>query len=140
MPATKPSDILTHGIRIGVTAFYLPEESDPDEGSYLFGYRIVITNEGDEPATLLSRHWVIIDGDGGREDVRGPGVVGQQPRLEPGQTFAYTSFCPLSTIWGTMEGEFRMQRDNGDHFDAPIARFFLKLPQPTPAPSASEVV
>src|SRR3712207_2667213 len=129
MPTPELSDVTTHGVRVGATAYYLPEESDPDEPLYVFGYTIVIANQGDEPVQLLSRHWVIIDANGRREDVRGPGVVGETPRLEPGQAFKYRSFCPLRTPWGTMEGTYQMRRDTGETFDAEIGRFYLRVPK-----------
>ena len=120
------SDTITHGVRVGATAQYLPEQSDPDARQFLFGYTIVIANQGDTAVQLLTRHWVIIDAHGRREDVEGPGVVGQTPRLEPGQAFRYQSFCPLKTSWGTMEGTYHMRRDNGETFDVNIGRFYLK--------------
>jgi ApaG protein len=133
MATPEMSDEVTQGIRVGATAFFLPQESDPDEPRYAFGYTIVIANEGDRPAQLLRRHWVIIDAEGRREEVRGPGVVGETPRLEPGQAFKYQSFCPLKTPWGTMEGGYTFQRDDGETFEARIGRFYLRLPAPEPA-------
>lgn len=130
MPTPVMSDTTTQGIRIGATAFYLPEESNPAENQYVFGYRVVIMNESQEAVKLLSRHWIIIDGDGHREDVRGPGVVGQTPLLEPNQGFKYTSYCPLGTEWGSMEGTYQMQRPNGEVFDVRIGRFFLTTRSP----------
>jgi ApaG protein len=127
MPTPEMSDTITDGVRVAATAYYLPEQSDPDGRQYLFGYTIVIANEGDTPVQLLRRHWVIIDGYGRREDVEGPGVVGQTPRLDPGEAFKYQSFCPLKTPWGTMEGTYQMRRDNGHTFDASIGRFYLKV-------------
>jgi len=121
----KMSDITTQGIRVGAAAFYLAEESDPAENQFVFGYNIVIANEGEAPAKLLSRHWIIIDASGRREEVQGPGVIGQTPRLEPGQAFKYQSFCPLKTNWGTMEGTYTMQRDDGEEFTVEIGRFYL---------------
>ena len=126
MPTPTLSDITTQGIRVGASAFYLPEESDPADKKFVFGYTVVISNEGDLPAQLVSRHWLIIDGNGKREEVKGPGVVGKTPRLEPGQAFKYQSFCPLKTQWGTMEGEYIMRRDNGETFEAKIERFYLR--------------
>ncbi|MBV8780823.1 MAG: Co2+/Mg2+ efflux protein ApaG [Phycisphaerae bacterium] len=123
------SDITTAGIRIGATAYYLQEESDPDQPRHVFGYTIVIVNNGDEPAQLISRHWVIVDGNGAREEVQGPGVVGQTPRLKPGEAFKYQSFCPLRTTWGTMEGTYQMRRDDGSIFDVKIDRFYLRREQ-----------
>lgn len=93
----------------------------------MFAYRITIKNEGVQRVRLISRHWVIINGDGDREDVEGPGVVGKFPTLAPGEEFQYTSFCPLDTEWGTMEGTYRMQREDGSLFDAVIGRFFLAM-------------
>ena len=127
MPTPEMSEAVTEGIRVGAAAFYLPQESDPDEDRYAFGYTIVIANEGDQPAQLLRRQWVIIDANGQRDEVRGPGVVGETPRLEPGQAFKYQSFCPLRTPWGTMEGTYQMRRDDGDTFDAKIGRFYLTM-------------
>lgn len=128
MPTPEMSDTTTEGVRVGAAAFYLPNESDPDERRYVFGYNIVIANLGEQPAQLLTRHWVIIDAHGRRDDVRGDGVVGQTPRLEPGQAFKYQSFCPLKTPWGTMEGTYQMRRDDGTTFDAHIGRFYLRAP------------
>lgn len=125
MPTPPMSDITTHGIRVGATAYYLPEESSPDQNEYVFGYRILIVNHRDEPARLISRHWHIIDSQGDKREVRGQGVIGQNPRLEPGQAFKYSSFCVLPTPWGTMEGTYKMQQDNGSLFDIAIARFYL---------------
>jgi ApaG protein len=125
MPTPALSDTTTHGIRVGATAFYLPDESIPEENRFVFGYRIVIVNESNATATLRSRHWVIIDGDGNVEEVKGEGVVGQQPRLGPGEGFKYTSYCPLTTQWGTMEGTYQFESDDGDRFDVKIGRFYL---------------
>jgi ApaG protein len=122
------SETVTEGVRVGATAFYLPEQSDPAGRKYVFGYNIVISNEGDAPVQLLNRHWVIIDGAGRRDEVKGPGVVGQTPRLEPGEAFQYQSFCPLKTPWGTMEGTYQMLRDNGELFDVRVGRFYLAVP------------
>ncbi|HZL35797.1 MAG TPA: Co2+/Mg2+ efflux protein ApaG [Tepidisphaeraceae bacterium] len=122
------SDTTTHGIRVGAAGQYLPEHSDPGQPQYLYGYTIVVSNVGDRPAQLMSRHWIIIDAHGRREDVRGPGVIGQTPRLEPGQAFKYQSFCPLRTSWGTMEGQYQMQYDDGKSFEVPIGRFYLRVP------------
>jgi ApaG protein len=129
MATPQFSDSVTDGVRVVAAAFYLPEQSDPDERKFLFGYNILIANQSDEPVQLLSRHWLIIDGHGRQEEVRGPGVVGQTPRLEPGEAFKYQSFCPLKTPWGTMEGEYQFRRDNGKKFDVRIGRFFLRTEQ-----------
>lgn len=124
------SDTVTRGIRILVRPRFVPEQSDPDHGQYLFAYHITIRNEGDETVQLLSRHWVITDGEGKVEDVRGPGVVGYQPILKPGEDFQYTSGCPLSTPIGTMHGEFNMVvQASGEAFDARINPFRLAVPR-----------
>ena len=128
MPTPPVSDTITEGIRISASAFFLPDESDADARRYVFGYQIVIVNEGEEAAQLLSRHWTIIDSIGRQHEVEGPGVVGQTPRIEPGQSFDYQSFCPLKTPWGTMEGSFAMRRNNGQTFEARIHRFYLTIP------------
>ncbi len=120
------SEAITHGIRIVVESVHLPEHSDPDDARYVFAYRVSITNEGDTSATLKTRHWVITDANGGVEEVHGPGVIGQTPRLEPGQEHSYQSFSVLKTPRGTMHGSFQMVRDDGGPFDATIATFVLK--------------
>ncbi len=125
MPTPEMSDAVTDGVRVGAAAFYLPDESSSADRSYVFGYNIVIANVGEVPVQLVSRHWVIIDAVGRQEEVRGAGVVGQTPRLEPQQAFKYTSFAKLKTPWGTMEGEYQMRRDDGSTFDARIDRFYL---------------
>ena len=125
MPTPQMSDTITDGVRIGASAFYLQDESNPADRDFLFGYNIVIANLGEQPVQLLSRHWVIIDSAGRREDVRGPGVVGQTPHLNPAEAFKYASFARLKTAWGTMEGEYQMRRDDGSEFDARIERFYL---------------
>jgi len=119
------SDTITHGIRVGATAFFLPDESMPEDRRFVFGYRIVMVNEGKITATLRRRHWVIIDGNGTVEEVKGDGVVGQQPRLAPGDGFKYTSYCPLTTEWGTMEGTYEFETDDGDVLEVKIGRFYL---------------
>lgn len=124
------SNTLTRGIRILVQPSYVPEQSDPDAGQYLFAYHIRIRNEGAQTVQLLSRHWVITNGEGRVEQVRGPGVVGQQPVLKPGEEFEYSSACPLNTPVGTMHGEFNMRvQDSGEKFDARIEPFRLALPR-----------
>ena len=125
MATPQMSDVVTDGVRIGASAFYLQDESTPADRDFLYGYNIVIANTGDQPVQLVSRHWLIIDSVGRREEVRGPGVVGQTPRLAPGEAFKYSSFARLKTPWGTMEGEYQMRRDDGSEFDARIERFYL---------------
>ena len=117
------SEAVSEGIRVRARSFFVPERSNPDEGQWLFAYRVTISNEGSEPAKLLSRHWIISDGEGREEEVRGPGVVGEQPRLAPGERFEYTSACPLATAVGSMRGSYQMVRDSGAGFEARIAPF-----------------
>ena len=125
---TTPSVAVTHGIRVSVESQYVPDQSSPRARRYVFAYTVRIQNEGSEPARLRSRHWIITDGDGRVEEVRGPGVVGQQPFLRPGEHFEYTSGCVLQTPRGQMRGTYQMVRDGGEAFDAAIAPFDLMLP------------
>jgi ApaG protein len=118
----------TRGVRVEVRSAYVPERSFPADSQYFFAYRIRITNTGEETVQLLSRHWVVTDGDGRVEHVRGPGVVGEQPVLEPGEAFEYTSFCPLPTPIGSMHGTYQMVTAGGSTFDAEIAPFSLAVP------------
>jgi ApaG protein len=126
MQTSLVSDTLAHGIQVRATAVFSAADSDPMQPLYVFRYTIVISNDGDSPAQLISRQWIIIDANGRREDVEGPGVVGETPRLEPGEKFEYQSFCPLKTKWGTMEGSYQMKRDDGSKFDVAINRFYLR--------------
>jgi ApaG protein len=128
MSHTLLAEPVTHGIVVSAVARFSPDDSDADARRFVFRYTIRITNTGDTAARLAGRHWVIIDGNGHREDVDGPGVVGQTPRLKPGETFEYQSFCPLATLWGTMEGSYRMVRDDVSKFDTTIDRFYLRQP------------
>ena len=122
------SEAVTHCIRVRVKAFFLPQHSDLDRRQYLWAYHIRITNEGDTPATLLSRHWIITDARDRVEEVRGPGVVGKQPRIQPGETFEYTSTCPLTTPYGTMRGYYHMRGDDGTLLPVEISPFTLFVP------------
>jgi ApaG protein len=122
------SDATTRGIRVQVQSFYDEERSDPQESYYFFAYQVRISNLGAETAQLLSREWIITDANGQVQRVQGPGVVGEQPILAPGEAFEYTSFCPLPTPVGTMQGSYRMITANGDSFDAEIAPFGLEVP------------
>ena len=131
------SDALTEGVRVVVAPSYLADRSEPKSsergrgaGRYVFSYRIRISNESNVAIQLLSRHWIIVDGNGERSEVKGDGVVGQQPVLAPGQSFEYSSYCPLATSWGTMEGTYQFERisaelEGGAKFEARVARFFL---------------
>ena len=122
------STAITRGIRVSVKSFYLAERSSPAANQYAFAYTVRIANEGGETSQLRSRHWVITDGDGKVQEVRGDGVVGAQPVLKPGQHFEYTSWCMLSTPHGSMQGTYQMVTEDGDEFDAAIAPFPLALP------------
>ena len=122
------SDTTTRGIRVQVKSAYLPERSSPREASYLFMYNIRISNVGSETAQLISREWVITNADGEVERVKGPGVVGEQPVLPPGGSFEYTSYCPLKTAVGAMQGTYQMVTAQGEQFDAVIAPFTLAVP------------
>jgi ApaG protein len=126
--AEPTSSALTHGIRVRVQSLYLPEQSSPRDDRYVFAYTITISNESQMVAQLRTRHWIITDGHGEIEEVRGDGVVGEQPKLAPGQTFQYTSGCVLTTPVGTMHGTYRFWRDDGSYFDAEIAPFSLASP------------
>lgn len=115
-------------IRINVATTYVDEQSEPDADRYVFAYTITISNDGDVPATLLSRHWIITDANGKVQEVSGDGVVGEQPHLEPGERFRYSSGAVLETPVGAMQGLYRMQTDTGANFDAPIEPFTLAVP------------
>ncbi|HEX4871070.1 MAG TPA: Co2+/Mg2+ efflux protein ApaG [Nevskiaceae bacterium] len=123
------SETLTRGIRIIVRPQFVADQSDPQNGRYFFAYHVTIKNEGSVTVQLLSRHWVITNGDNEVEEVRGPGVVGYQPVLKPGEQFQYTSACPLDTAVGTMQGSFQMLPDAGAPFDALISPFTLAAPR-----------
>lgn len=119
------SEALTKGIRVTVQSEYVPERSDPENQVFFFAYHVTIQNEGSETAQLISRHWLITDATGKVEEVKGPGVVGEQPTLEPGGKFNYSSACPLKTPTGMMRGTYHMRIDTGKTFDAEIAEFQL---------------
>lgn len=117
-----------HRIRIEVSASYVDEQSRPDRSHYAFSYTITIRNEGKMAARLLTRHWVITDANGNVKEVRGEGVVGEQPYLLPGEGFRYSSGAVLETPVGAMQGSYLMLADDGAHFEAPIAPFTLAMP------------
>ena len=123
MSEAQPSDV-----KVEVHSDYLADHSSPDTRRWVFAYQVSITNEGEESVQLISRHWVITNGQGHTEEVRGPGVVGRQPKLGPGESFTYTSFCPLDTPVGTMHGTYQMVSDSGERFDAIVAPFTLATP------------
>jgi len=122
------SDTTTQGVRILVEPQYLADQSHPELSQWMHIYHVTITNEGSETVQLISRHWVITNSEGRQEQVRGPGVVGYQPVLEQGETFRYTSGCPIDTPVGTMHGSYQMVRSDGSRFDAEIAPFTLAEP------------
>jgi len=118
----------THNIRVKVKPAFLDDQSDPDENHYLWSYTVTIENDGKEPVQLMSRYWHITDGLGRSQEARGPGVVGAQPVIAPGQTFQYTSGCPLPTASGHMVGRYQMQTASGEAFEAEIPAFLLESP------------
>lgn len=122
------SEAVTRGVRVQVESQYDAERSEPSRNQWFFLYTIRIVNEGPETVQLLTRHWIITDGTGKVEEVRGPGVVGKQPTLKTGESFEYTSGCPLTTPFGVMEGTYQMVTADGDRFDARIAPFTLSEP------------
>jgi ApaG protein len=122
------SEAVTRGVRVRVESEYAPERSQPLKNQWFFLYTITILNEGAETVQLLTRHWVVTDGTGRVEEYKGPGVVGKQPTLQAGESFEYTSGCPLSTPFGVMEGTYRMLTEHGEEFDAKIAPFTLSEP------------
>ncbi|NIK89028.1 ApaG protein [Rhizomicrobium palustre] len=119
---------VTRGVRVAVEPSYLEDQSDPDEGQFLWSYTVIIENNGSESVQLLSRYWHITDAVGHIQEVRGPGVVGAQPVIGPGQTFQYTSGCPLPTASGFMVGRYQMQSASGEAFEAEIPPFLLESP------------
>lgn len=122
------SEAVTQSIRVQVRSQYLEAQSAPEAHRYAFAYTIRISNEGTLAAQLVTRHWIITDADGEVQEVKGEGVVGVQPLLEPGQSFEYTSGCVLETAQGTMHGTYQMVRKDGSKFDAEIASFLLAVP------------
>lgn len=122
------SEAVTRGIRVHVASEYAPSQSRPAQNQWFFLYTVTISNEGPESVQLVTRHWIITDGTGHVEEVRGPGVVGKQPTLQPGESFEYTSGCPLSTPFGVMEGSYQMLSGGGEQFDVKIAPFTLSEP------------
>jgi ApaG protein len=122
------SEAVTRGVRVEVESRYSAEHSSPRAHQWFFLYTIRISNEGDETVQLVSRHWIITDGTGEVEEVEGPGVVGEQPLLAPGESFEYTSGCPLPTPFGSMHGTYQMTTSSGDEFDAEISTFQLREP------------
>ena len=118
----------SHDIHIAVETQFIPDQSTPENNRYVFAYTITISNLGQKAAQLLTRHWVITDGNGKVQEVRGDGVIGQQPHVQPGRGFRYTSGAVLDTPVGTMEGQYHMIADDGARFDVAIPRFALHMP------------
>ena len=116
-------------IRVDVETRYVEEQSNPEQNYYVFAYTITIRNQGSQAAQLLTRHWVITDSNRKVQEVRGDGVVGEQPRLKPGEQFVYTSGTMLETAVGTMKGSYQMLAEDGSRFDAPIDEFVLSTPR-----------
>src|SRR5664279_1458827 len=117
-----------HQINVDVESTYLEEQSAPSEHRYVFAYTVTLRNSGEVPAKLLTRHWIITDANGAKQEVRGEGVVGEQPHLQPGQGFRYSSGAVIQTPVGAMQGSYHMLGDDGQHFDAPIPAFRLAMP------------
>ncbi|MDF2075244.1 Co2+/Mg2+ efflux protein ApaG [Pseudomonas mendocina] len=115
-------------IDVSVTTRYLAAQSQPEQNRYAFSYTVTIVNNGELPAQLLSRHWLITDGDGRVQEVRGAGVIGQQPHIEPGASHTYSSGTVMTTQVGTMQGSYQMLAEDGKRFDATIAPFRLAVP------------
>ena len=126
--SASSSEAVTNGVRVRVQARYAAEHSQPQLNRWFFLYTVEIVNEGEETVQLVSRHWIIADATERVEEVRGEGVVGEQPVLEPGDAFEYTSGCPLGTPFGSMHGSYQMVTESGGRFDAEIARFELAEP------------
>ena len=122
------SDTTTEGIRVQVSPAFWPERSAPENRQWAFTYKETITNTGTRAATLRSRHWIITDANGRAEEVKGEGVVGKQPKLEPGESFEYTSWAMLRTPFGSMQGSYQMARADGSSFDSKIGAFALTQP------------
>ena len=121
-------ELETRRIRVSVKPAYLHDQSDPEDDRYVWSYTVTIENRGKEPVKLLSRYWNIIDGQGRVQEVRGAGVVGAQPIIAPGESFQYTSGCPLETASGTMSGRYQMLTASGENFEAEIPAFLLESP------------
>lgn len=120
---------LLYQFKVEVKTRFVPEESAPEQGQFFFAYKIKVSNLGSHPSQLVSRHWIIVDNRGRKEEVRGAGVVGLQPRIMPGQSFEYESACPLMASSGSMKGRFFMKADGGEHFEIEVPEFYLVAPQ-----------
>ena len=120
------SEAVTHNVSVEVLSQYSAENSRPQQGEWVFQYTVRITNKGSETVQVISRHWIITDAGEDVSEVKGPGVVGEQPVLAPGESFQYSSWCPLKTPMGVMRGTYQMARASGEQFDIEIAPFALK--------------
>ncbi|MBY0510753.1 MAG: Co2+/Mg2+ efflux protein ApaG [Rhodospirillaceae bacterium] len=132
-PSDTPYEKVTRNISVSVRPFYLEDQSSPGEDRFVWAYRVNIQNRGAETVQLLRRHWRITDKHGRLQEVKGPGVVGEQPVLKPGESFEYTSGCPLATPSGIMAGSYQMSTTGGEHFDIEIPAFSLDSPYDTAA-------
>ncbi len=119
----------TDTVEIKAISRFLPDQSDPSDDRYVFAYHITISNRSEQTVKLLTRHWIITDAEDKVQEVRGEGVIGQQPVLRPGESFEYTSGCSIATPVGTMKGSYFMEADDGRQFDAPVAEFTLAMPR-----------
>ncbi len=119
---------VTHGIEVNVESIYVPEHSNVEKGEHVFAYRIQLRNLSDQTVQLISRHWIITDDEGKTSEVKGDGVIGQQPIIKPGQAYEYTSNTLLKSEVGTMEGTYLMKSESGENFDIQIPCFILTLP------------
>ena len=128
MKALFPHEATTRGVTVRVSVTYLPDQSEPAHGRWFWAYHIRIENDGDGAVQLLTRHWIITDGRGGQEEVRGDGVVGDQPMIDPGESYDYVSGCPLKTPSGSMEGSYGMIDADGTPFEIAIPAFLLQSP------------
>jgi len=126
--ALFPYEAITRGVTVRVSVTYLPDQSEPAHGRWFWAYHIRIENDGDGAVQLLTRHWIITDGRGGQEEVRGDGVVGDQPMIDPGESYDYVSGCPLKTPSGSMEGSYGMIDADGTPFEIAIPAFLLQSP------------
>jgi ApaG protein len=129
MTENPMSDSDKYSIEVQAVAEFLPGQSSPEDDRYVFAYHITITNTGSHSAQLLGRHWIITDGSGKKQEVRGEGVVGEKPRLAPGEQYRYSSGSVLETPVGTMHGSYQLEADDGHRFEAPIPPFTLAMPQ-----------
>jgi ApaG protein len=123
------TDNTHHGIEVTAEAHFIPDQSDEAQSRYVFAYRIRIANAGDAPAQLISRHWIITDANHHVQEVRGLGVVGEQPRILPGESYEYSSGASIATPVGTMRGAYQMQTEDGTEFEAPVPEFILAMPR-----------